>query len=127
MHRAILVLPLIVAACATPRESCISTAQGQLYVLQNQIRTAQGNIQRGYAIATVQDNSTAMVPCVETRYDGSNYRSFCQVTQTTNRQEPVSIDIGEERRKLAELQARVVPLQRTTGVAVQQCIATYPE
>jgi hypothetical protein len=127
MRRAIFLLPLFAAACATPRESCISTSRAQLYALQNQINTTQGNIQRGYAIASVQDNTTAMVPCVETRFDGTNYRSFCQVSETTNRQLPVAIDVGEERRKLAQLQTRVTPLQRTTEVAVQQCIAIHPE
>ncbi len=127
MRRAILLLPILVAACATPREACISNARAELGRLTNQIRTTEENIQRGYAIARMRDESSALVPCTKSRRDGTTYNSFCQTTATTRREEPVAINVAEERHKLEGQYFRLQSLGPATDAAVQQCAANYPQ
>ncbi len=127
MRRAFLMLPLLVAACATPRESCISQAQRELRVVNSLIAETQGNIARGYAIGTRQDVVTYDTTCRGVAADGTPVRVNCQEVGTRERRIPVAIDLNAETRKLTSLLDRQAQMQRTTNQAVQQCVATYPE
>lgn len=128
MKKSLILLPILaLAACATPRESCISQAQRTVRLLDRQISTAQGNIQRGYALATVQDVHTINTHCTGTNEDGSTFRFPCQEVETVDRQVPVSINVAEERAKLADMQSRRTTATRTAEQQVQQCIAVHPE
>lgn len=122
------ILPLLaLAACATPREACINDAQRQVTLLDTQIATAQGNISRGYALATVQDVRTVRSSCTGTNQDGSTFTFPCDETRTFERQEPVAINVAEERAKLLDLTQRRETAARDTQARIQQCIAIHPE
>lgn len=123
-----MILPLLaLAACATPREACINDAQRQVTLLDTQIATAQGNISRGYALATVQDVRTVRSSCTGTNQDGSTFTFPCDQTRTFERQEPVAINVAEERAKLRDLTQRRETAARDTQARIQQCIAIHPE
>lgn len=128
MKKTLILLPLLaIAACSTPREQCISNANGQLRTLDRLIDVASGNVQRGFALAEVQDVRVLRTTCQGTNEDGSTFRFPCEETETFTRREPVSINIVEERVKLAQLQDQRDSAARDVAARTQQCIAIHPE
>ncbi len=127
-HSILLLLPaLALAACSTPREDCIYNANDQLRTLESKIKTAQGNVDRGFAISTSRNTRTVEATCTNTLPDGTVERYPCDRTETFTTSDPVQINIADERRKLAEFKRQLAPLQAATNTAVQQCIAIHPE
>jgi hypothetical protein len=128
MKKTLILLSLLaIAACSTPREQCISNANGQLRTLDRLIDVASGNVQRGFALAEVQDVRVLRTTCQGTNEDGSTFRFPCEETETFTRREPVSITIVEERGKLAQLQDQRDSAARDVAARTQQCIAIHPE
>jgi hypothetical protein len=128
MKKTLILLPLLaIAACSTPREQCISNANGQLRTLDRLIDVASGNVQRGFALAEVQDVRVLRTTCQGTNEDGSTFRFSCEETETFTRREPVSINIVEERVKLVQLQDQRDSAARDVAARTQQCIAIHPE
>lgn len=128
MKKTLILLPLLaIAACSTPREQCISNANGQLRTLDRLIDVASGNVQRGFALAEVQDVRVLRTTCQGTNEDGSTFRFPCEETETFTRREPVSINIVEERVKLVQLQDQRDSAARDVAARTQQCIAIHPE
>ncbi|MCF2871097.1 hypothetical protein L0664_08465 [Octadecabacter sp. G9-8] len=124
----LITLPLLaLAACSTPREQCISTANSQLRTLDRLVNVTRGNVQRGFALTSVQDVRVVQSTCQGRNEDGTEFRFDCEETQTRTRQEPVTIDIAEERRKLAQLEERRDQAARDAVEQTQQCIAMHPE
>ncbi|MCW1951696.1 MAG: hypothetical protein KIH44_010070 [Octadecabacter sp.] len=124
----LLLIPLLaLAACSTPREQCISNANRSVATLDRLIAVTRGNIQRGYAIAEVQDVRVLRSSCEGTNEDGSTFRFPCEETETFTRREPVSINIAEERTKLAQLETRHDQQARDAQERIQQCVAIHPE
>ena len=124
----LLLLPLLaLAACSTPREQCISSANRSVATLDRLINVTRGNIQRGFAVAEVQDVRVLRASCEGTNADGSTFRFPCEETETFTRQEPVTINIAEERTKLAQLETRRAQQARDAQAQIQQCIAVHPE
>ena len=128
MKKTLILLPLLaIAACSTPREQCISNANGQLRTLDRLIDVASGNVQRGFALAKVHDVRVLRTTGQGTNEDGSTFRFPCEETETFTRREPVSINIVEERVKLAQLQDQRASAARDVAARTQQCIAIHPE
>jgi hypothetical protein len=128
MKKTLILLPLLaIAACSTPREQCISNANGQLRTLDRLIDVASGNVQRGFALAEVQDVRVLRTTCQGTNEDGSTFGFPCEEIETFTRREPVSINIVEERVKLAQLQDQRDAAARDMAARTQQCIAIHPE
>lgn len=127
-YRSLIFIPLIaLAACGTPRERCISGANRPVATLDQLINTTRGNIERGFALVEVQDVRVLRSTCQGTNADGSTFRFPCEETETFTRREPVAIDIGNERTKLAQLQDRRLRAVRDAQAVTQQCIAVHPE
>lgn len=128
MKNALFLIPLVaLTACATPREQCISSANRSVTTLDRLIRETEGNVQRGFALVDVQDVRVLRTTCEGTNEDGSTFRFPCEETETFNRQEPVSINIAEERIKLTQLQTRRAQAVRDRQQRVEQCVAIHPE
>jgi hypothetical protein len=127
MRPILLLVPLALAACATPRERCIADATGQLRVINALVAETRGNISRGYAIEDRQDLRTIRARCDVTRADGTLGSTWCDRTQVVNREIPVAVDLTSERAKLDSLLERQALLERQSQVALQQCVATYPQ
>lgn len=118
---------MVLAACSTPREQCISGANRPIATLDRLIATTQGNVNRGFALAEVQDVRVLRSTCEGTNSDGSTFRFRCEETETFTRRVPVTINIAEERIKLSQLQERRAQSARAAQAQVQQCIAVHPE
>ena len=128
MRPAIIILPLaLLAACATPREQCISDVTRDTKVLSSLINEVRGNLARGYALDRRQDVRSIPKTCRARDEDGELFRFRCDETQTVTTVVPVAIDLNAERAKLASLEERFAQSQAASNQAVAQCIAVHPE
>lgn len=119
-------IPLL-AACATPRQSCLTEVTRDQRVLSALILETRGNLDRGYAIETEQKFREVRAFCESTLPDGTEIRTRCTKTEVRNVNVPVAIDLDAERAKLASLEERLLQLQINSEAARQQCLSTYPE
>lgn len=131
MKRALPLL-LILAACGTPQERCISGVSRDLRVVDRLITEVQGNLTRGYALEEVTVYKPVWTYCRDRYYshDGkytSGGPQFCWEDIEYTVEKPRAIDLNAERSKLEGLQdkRRVLALQAAPGVA--QCKALHPE
>lgn len=126
-----LVLPLLVAACGTPQERCISQNTSEYRTVSRLLAEVEGNLARGYAWEerqVVRDRLTqcrtylrdtkgravvAYEPCWRDYVDTERYR--------------VPIDPAAEQRKRDNLAARQNALGQRAASAVQACQAAFPE
>lgn len=129
MRRATLaLLPLaVLAACATPREQCISTVTRDARVLEQLINQTRGNLNRGYALEERQEIRTFPKRCTGENADGVEFTYRCDETRTITTEVPTAIDLNAERAKLASLETRYAQTKAAADQAVLQCISTYPE
>ncbi len=121
-------LPLLVAACQTPRESCISAVTREGRVIDGLIAETRGNLARGYAIEERQELETRREFC-EVRNDEGTVigRSFCDRSEVDTVRVPVTIDLEAERVKLDQLLLRQSRLDQAQQAAIGQCVALNPE
>lgn len=122
-HFALIPTLALIAACATPQEQCINTASNEVRGMQKLISTTQGNISRGYAIH--KHTETYQVPDI--CYDASKKPYRCFETEYRTIKTPVSIDVAEERRKLANLKKRLPAAARKMNAGVANCRVQFPE
>lgn len=127
MRRALFILPLLVAACATPREQCINDASRELRVLNSLVSETRANIDRGYALEETQEVRVVQTTCAGTNEDGSTFTFACEETRTVEREVPVAIDLNAEQAKLDSLLERQSQLRTSTDAAIQQCVRVHPE
>lgn len=113
---------LALAACASPRDRCISTAQAELRTVEALIAETEANIARGYALVMEPGVRSTLEFC----YSPDNPFVFCTHDIPTVTERPVAIDRAEERRKLASLRERRMELIPATTAAIAQCQALYP-
>jgi hypothetical protein len=128
MRPALFILPLVLlAACATPREQCISQATKDARIQSSLINEVRANIARGYALEQQQELRTVRRTCVGRNEDGTTFTFRCEETDTVTVNVPVAIDLDAERAKLASLEERFAETQAAANQAVAQCIALNPE
>ena len=111
------------AACATPQEQCINTASNEARTLRNLIAKTQGNIGRGYAIHRSQESYEVLEIC----YDKDKKPYQCSSTAYRTVETPVTIDVAEERRKLAQLKSHLPAATRRMNAGIANCRVQYPE
>jgi len=127
MRHFILVLPLLAAGCATPREACIASASSDLRTLNALIAESQSTIARGFAYETRQEVVTRTEICTLRNSDETFTKYPCDKVETIERREPVAVDLNAEKAKLDSLIERQASLQTQVNAAVQQCVAVHPE
>jgi len=128
MRRALFILPFaVLAACATPREQCISNVTRDARVLSSLIAQTEGNLERGYALEERQEIRTVRRSCRGRNNDGTVFSYRCDTANTVTTTVPVAIDLNVERAKLESLEQRFAQTQTASNQAVAQCIATNPE
>lgn len=131
MKRLILLLsPLLLAACATPRENCLASATRELATVDALILETRANLERGYAIEREPYTTSRVDLCIgSSSYAytgfGAGWR-YCNVPETRYRDKPVAIDPAAEQRKLRELQATRNRLNQEASKSLAQCDALYP-
>ena len=127
MHRAALLVPLLLAACATPREACVSRVSREVRVMDALIAETRANLARGFAVAEEQEVRTVREVCEGRNADGTTFRFGCDRTETVDVRRPVAIDLDAERAKLASLEERQRQNRLNQQAAVAQCVAANPE
>lgn len=125
-----LVLPLLLslAACASPQQQCVGAATSNLRNIDALILQTQGNLQRGYGYTQVVRNVPQFVPCGG-GWSGNNYNNMdmCLVNTVQSFNQPVTIDLVAEQKKLDQLIARRAQVAKDVGPAIAACQAQYPE
>lgn len=127
MRAALFIVPLLLTACATPREACLDEVNREVRVLDKLIEQTQGNLSRGFAVEERQELRTRRTFCTGKNEDGSTFRFRCEETDTVTRTIPVAIDLNAERAKLASLEQRQRQNISNAEAGIAQCIARYPE
>ena len=111
------------AACATPQEKCVSGAKRDYNMLQTRVNKVQTDIARGYAVHKTREPFTVMGTCKNS--EGKYYS--CPRTDYRVVEKPVSLDISQERIKLADLEERASVAYDRMMAQVSQCRSIYPE
>ena len=130
MKRILLSTLLILTACGTPQENCISGATRDMRVVDRLIAETQGNIQRGYAYETVTLARTVWRQC---GYRGDKPGKpdmgprMCFDDVEYNERRPKAIDLNAESAKLASLKAKRAAQTKAASPAIKACKAQYPE
>ncbi|MCK8465043.1 hypothetical protein MUY35_14380 [Aliiroseovarius sp. S1339] len=118
-----LALLLGLSACATPQQRCIASATADMRSLQAQIKTTEATIARGYAL------HRQSVPVTSTRlcYDRKRRPFPCHRTAFRQIETPVTVDIDNEKSKLARMKAKLAQAQRKAVAGAKACRETYRE
>jgi hypothetical protein len=126
MRRAFLLPLLLLTACETPREACISNANRELITLSRLVEETRGNLARGYAIGIRQEVRTIPETCRTQNAEGLITTFPCDRTEIVDINEPVAVDLNAERAKLDSLLERQAQMQRQSQAAIAQC-QTLPD
>ncbi|MBB5721000.1 hypothetical protein FHS72_000607 [Loktanella ponticola] len=127
MRTALFIVPLLLTACATPREACMNDVNREVRILDALIGETRENLARGFAVEERQQVRTRRTFCTGRNSDGSRFRFRCDKTSTIKRNVPVAIDLNAERAKLVSLEQRQVQNISNAESGIAQCIARYPE
>lgn len=124
-------LVLIVAACGTPQEQCISRNTSEYRTVSRLLAEVEGNLARGYAwqereVTRPEWDDCPVVVRDKKGNSGVLYRPCLRNTVDTERYR-VPIDPAAETRKRDNLLARKAALARPAAAAVDACKAAYPE
>lgn len=116
-------LLVMLAACGTPQEQCISAATRDIRVVDRLIREAEGNLDRGYGYEYVTVLELDYVRCGTE----SNPGRVCAVRRPEHERRPVAIDLAAEQVKLDQLRAKRAQQSRSVAPVVAQCKIDNPE
>jgi hypothetical protein len=126
---------LVLVACSTPQERCISGVTRDLRVVTDLISQSEINIARGYGTQDVTVFTPVWQPCgsgaVVQQTDGTGQLvwvpQMCWENQASTVSRPVAIDLAAERVKLDQLKQQQARLSKQAAPAVAQCRSLYPE
>ncbi|MCZ0961629.1 hypothetical protein [Paracoccus benzoatiresistens] len=128
---AMLTLPLVVAACGTPQERCISQNTSEYRTVSRLLAEVEGNLARGYAWEERQVVRDYLTQCRSYRYDWDGRAIYgyepCWRDYVDIERYRVPIDPAAEQRKRDNLAARQAVLAERAASAVQACRAAFPE
>ena len=113
----------LLAACATPQQRCIAQATADTRALEAQIKTTEATIERGYAL------HRQSIPYTQTRvcYDKKRRPFPCNRTRFHPLETPVTVDLGQERAKLAQMKAKLAKLKPKAVATTEACRRSYRE
>lgn len=129
MKRILVPALLILTACGTPQQNCISGATRDMRVVDRLIAETEANLQRGYAIEEQVISRTVWVRCQPQVQPGQPAAApqMCldDVDDVVSR--PKAIDLNAEAAKLASLKAKRTAQARAAAPSIKACKAQYPE
>ncbi|TBN41198.1 hypothetical protein EYE42_07430 [Paracoccus subflavus] len=128
---AAVLLPLLVAACGTPQDRCISRNTGEYRTVSGLLAEVEGNLARGYAWEerqVIRDRLTQCRAYARDR-DGRVVATYepCWRDYVDVERYRVPIDPAAEQRKRDNLAARQAALAGQAKAVVQACQAAFPE
>jgi len=123
----LLALVLFVAGCGTVQDQCIRLATPEIQPLNRQIASVQATLQRGYALDEVEVKEWRWVRCDGglATPPGPPEMCFEEVSRIEIRRR--AVDLAEERRRLAALQADRARMEAAAAPAIAACKAKYPQ
>ena len=124
MRRTLFLLPLVLAACISQRDTCINTANKEMAVINNLVAVTRANVDRGYALTEQTEFVQVYKHCLDTL--GQPTGSMCPTLEPVTKLVPTAIDLNLEYQKLKSLEQRQAEMQSAVNARIQQCIATYP-
>lgn len=113
----------LLAACATPKEQCISKATADLRVVDMLIAQSRATLERGYALETRRYPDMTFQFCKTD--EGDSY--VCTQHRTRTETVPVAVNLDDERAKLATLEEKRRELAARAQRELAACEAAYPE
>ncbi len=126
----LIALPLLVAACGTPQERCISQNTSEYRTVSRLLAEVEGNLARGYAWEerqVVRDRLTTCQRVIRDRKGNAHVvNESCWRDYVDTERYRVPIDPAAEQRKRDNLAARQTALSDRAGAVVQACKAAYP-
>lgn len=114
---------LLLTACATPRERCISGATEDIRVLDRLIAQSRGTIERGYALDTERRTNWQWVICG--RNSNGAFR-YCWQPYDSYRRVPTAVNLNEEQQRLESMIVKRKQLAAELGPKIAACEATFP-
>ena len=129
MKRHVLPMLVLLAACGTPQEQCISAGTRDLRTVDRLIAETQGNIDRGYAIENVTITQEHWGYCAQPQVEGQPPVAPvpCMIEHDVTVQRPKTIVLADEAKKLEDLKAKRKDLAKAAEAVIAQCKAEYPE
>lgn len=129
MKRILIPTLLVLAACGTPQQNCISGATRDMRVVDRLIAETEANLQRGYAIEERVISRTIWVRCQPHvrpgQPDPGPQMCLDDVDDVVRR--PQAIDLNAEAAKLASLKAKRAAQAKAASPYIAACKAQYPE
>ena len=119
---------LALSGCGTPQEQCIAGSTRDLRVVNGLIAETEGNLQRGYAYASVIETRPQFQDCTPapTAADPTPRHQSCWVDVPETVKKPVAIDLNAEAAKLASLRAKRTQLEQSAQAVTAECARLYP-
>ena len=129
MQRILLPALLILSACGTPQQNCISGVTRDMRVVDRLIAETEANLQRGYAMEERVISRTVWVRCEpQVRPDQPiPGPQMCLDDIDDVVRTPRAIDLNVEAAKLASLKEKRAAQAKAASPAINACRAQYPE
>ena len=129
MKRLALSALLMLAACGTPQQQCISANTRDLQVVDRLIRETEGNLARGYGFETVTEYEPQWIDCtpLATEANPEPKREMCFDRVPVQVRKEVALDLNAEAAKLKSLKAKRAGLAQAAESVIAQCKAKFPE
>jgi hypothetical protein len=126
-----LALPLLLAAlaaCTSPQEQCLTSANSALAALDSQIQVAQANLARGFAVQQVTRNVPQATSCSNVSRSDTlvTANSMCIANNVQTVDVRVDIDPVVEQRRLDQMIASRPAVAQQSAAAASACRAQYP-
>lgn len=118
-----LALLVLLTACGTPQEQCISRATRDIRTVDRLMSEVQGNLDRGFAYETYTVYDIDYIDC-STEADPGR---VCAIRVAEEERRPVAIDLATEKVKLDQLRAKRSELLQSSAPVVAQCRVEFPE
>jgi len=120
---------LVLTACGTPQEQCISANTRDLQVVERLIRESEGNLARGYGYEMVTEYEPTWIDCTPRPTQAvpkpASQMCFDRVPVTVRKE--VALDLRAEAAKLDGLKAKRASLARSAETVIAACKAKFPE
>lgn len=123
MRSLVVLSALVLMACSTPQQRCVSPISSQLETINALIVETERNIVRGYSYVNEPSNLRVGI-----NYCAGSYSSFrfCGSTYNDLNRRPVAVDVAAEQRKLEDLRNQQAALQKALPKAQAVCAEQYP-
>ncbi|MEM9247100.1 MAG: hypothetical protein AAGB05_00235 [Pseudomonadota bacterium] len=119
-----ILIALMLAACATPREACLRASFSEVATLDRLILETEGNLSRGYRIDREPYVTNGLDFCLGRGIYNSGVNvglRYCNTVETRYRDVERAIDPAAEKRTLAQLRSKRDVAARNAQASAVAC------